>query len=591
MKSKNDLLEELRTLLGQQPSEPVFRAVLAFFDTLSESEDTAMYLNEAKLVVSHWPSAVRRVEAKWKHLPLLYQNVAWPLVQTLELDTIDIASSPDKPQHSCALDSVVRLRLRNVNDSGLAHLLVCSQLRQLESFDVSESDITDDGISALSQSRTFTHLRDICVALTKVSGHGLAMLLSTPPRRLKRVCCDSSSYGSEVVAQIANKEFDTFPEFDLMCECGDIVKVASSPRLCSKVRKLTLSAVGLNEQAWERFADVSTFSLLEELVLPENALTVAMLMILSRSSWISQLKVLDASYNPIGDEGLAIIAECSFQRIESVILSDTIATDVGAKVLAQAEWLTGLQVLDLSNNEITALGLSEVITSGHLQHLRDLNLENNPIGDCGASLLADWHNGSNLRVLNIGNCEVSEIGIHAICSSKNLSGLTDLYMGGNQVVADRLRAMPAPNLSNLRLLHIGYCNLENDGCAWLSEGQLSRLQWLDLTGNNTSSEGVRILTSTANLKNLLVLRMDNNPIGDDGARAIGSSSFMRHLVVLWAWRCAINPAGAQLLLGSNGLLWLENLRLWSQDANPDWCVILPRIPTLRPILKGKLGEQ
>jgi hypothetical protein len=76
--------------------------------------------------------------------------------------------------------------------------------------------------------------------------------------------------------------------------------------------------------------------------------------------------------------------------------------------LASSSVLSSLTTLDLSSNDIGAIGdagIHALVTSPHLRSLKRLYLRNNPFGLAGARALAEWPQLHGLEVLDLTGCD------------------------------------------------------------------------------------------------------------------------------------------------------------------------------------------
>jgi len=104
----------------------------------------------------------------------------------------------------------------------------------------------------------------------------------------------------------------------------------------------------------------------------------------------------------------------------------------GARVLARARHLGGLEELALAENNLDAGALHE-LTSGHLTGLRRLDLSHNPVGDEGARVLARAGALRELELLDLRHTTIGDAGARSLAGSGNLAALRELRLWGSQV--------------------------------------------------------------------------------------------------------------------------------------------------------------
>lgn len=158
------------------------------------------------------------------------------------------------------------------------------------------------------------------------------------------------------------------------------------------------------------------------------------------------LQVMILNDNPVGDEGLSIIAEC---------LS------------------IGLTDLSLSNCELTAASQATLLNLVSLSpNLRSLDLSNNDLGPNGCTDMVTWmkHNEKDnfcLRSLELANCGLGDEGLLHLVPI--LGSLTYLGLRKNGITSDGLAAV-------------------------MNSSQMIQLRCLDLADNLIGEQGVHALT-------------------------------------------------------------------------------------------------
>ncbi len=162
------------------------------------------------------------------------------------------------------------------------------------------------------------------------------------------------------------------------------------------------------------------------LTLDSNQLTRARIDALAAAS-LHFLTALSASHNPIGDEGLRVIATGTlFESVENLALADTGITAAGAQVVIGPDSVYGLSSLDLSGN---------------------------PLGDAGVEAIAASPYGSYLRTLNLNEVGATDRAARALASSPHLADLGYLEFKGNTLTDDGLAALRASP-------HLASCTIE-----------------------------------------------------------------------------------------------------------------------------------
>jgi len=170
------------------------------------------------------------------------------------------------------------------------------------------------------------------------------------------------------------------------------------------------------------------------------------------------------------------------------------------------ENLTGLQTLDLSNNQISDIRFLE-----NLRGLQTLDLSNNQISD-----LRFLENLTGLQTLDLRYNQISDIRF-----LENLTGLQTLYLDSNQIsdirFLENLTGLQTLYLSNNQISDIRFLeNLTGLQTLYLSNNQISDLRFLEnLTGLQTldlNSNKISDIRFLENLTGLQTLDLRNNKL-------------------------------------------------------------------------------
>ncbi len=160
------------------------------------------------------------------------------------------------------------------------------------------------------------------------------------------------------------------------------------------------------------------------LTLDGNQLTRAAMEALQAAP-LTFLNSLSVSRNPLGDEGLRVIATGSrFESVESLALAETGVTAVGAGVVIGPDSVYGLSSLDLSRNPLGDEGVEALAASPYGSYLRSLYLDGVGATDRGARALASSPHLADLGYLQFRGNDLTEAGIAALRASPHLAGCT-----------------------------------------------------------------------------------------------------------------------------------------------------------------------
>lgn len=162
---------------------------------------------------------------------------------------------------------------------------------------------------------------------------------------------------------------------------------------------------------------------------------------------LSSIVDLELGYNRAGCGTASALGACL--TLKKLGVSRNRMEDAGARAIAATN--LRLDVLDLSDNAITADGMAALARSNFLQSLQVLVMSRNRFGDDGAKYLAL----SNMRPreLDLNECAIGDPGVVALASSPILSRVETLGLGENRIGDEGLAALAkSPFLVNLRFL-------------------------------------------------------------------------------------------------------------------------------------------
>lgn len=162
------------------------------------------------------------------------------------------------------------------------------------------------------------------------------------------------------------------------------------------------------------------------LTLDGNQLTAEGMRWLGKAS-LHFLNSLSVSRNPLGDEGLTVIATTQlFESVETLVLAEAGITAEGAKVVIGPNSVYGLAILDLSRNSL---------------------------GDEGVVAIAESPYGSYLGTLYLNEVGATDVAARALASSPHLAGLGYLELKGNAITQAGKAALQASP-------HLAACTIE-----------------------------------------------------------------------------------------------------------------------------------
>ncbi|XP_026108866.1 NACHT, LRR and PYD domains-containing protein 3-like [Carassius auratus] len=278
-------------------------------------------------------------------------------------------------------------------------------------------------------------------------------------------------------------------------------------------------------------------SRLESLNLKNCAVTEAGCVFLSSALSLnpSHLKVLDLSWNNIGDSGVTHIcasldkAHCSLEILK---LNNCNITQKGCAALASViQTDSNLKELSLSKNELQDSGVMLLSVGLHHPHckletlrlsyckfkaegfgsltsalrsnsqLRELDVGNNRPEDDGMELLSTvlHHPNCRLKTLRMDKCGITEKSCAGLASALSSCHLTDLDLSINDLQDSGVKKLcvglqnPCCKLEKLRLSN---CSITHEGVMSLTEAlksNPSRLKELDLLENDLEESDFKLI--------------------------------------------------------------------------------------------------
>ncbi len=327
---------------------------------------------------------------------------------------------------------------------------------------------------------------------------------------------------------------------------GGVEALAGSSLMLRRL-SLNLSAVG--DAGLEALASSPMIETLQELSLSACGIEGDGVRALARAT-APALRVLDLSYNPLGEGAAAALARGANRPLESLSLYSCEVEDDGLVALAESGALSGCRKLDTSYSSVGDDGVLALVRSGAPETMRRLELMHGCVGPRGARAMASasWPALSRLKLEGnpLGAQGVMEImrgpGMNALVElDMDECVLDELTLGDDSVEVefprDRSRAGEIANL------HLAASGL--DARATLALAQTNRLAGaanIAIYGNPMGAEGARALAASPHLEGVVGLDLEDCLIGDEGFASLfsgdGSSRF---------------PALQTLNLGGNGL--------------------------------------
>lgn len=268
------------------------------------------------------------------------------------------------------------------------------------------------GVAALAPMLPRLALLDL--SYTSAGDEGARALAAQPAPRLEDLALTSCQIGDDGVRALAQADWPSLARLELSRgSFGDAaLQVLFSSGAMPALERLRALAVPLGPEA-VRAAPPT----LRELLLSPPVGVDGMLEALPHDRWTT----LAFFSGDASARGARALAGRDLSALEALRLSDQRLGDAGAEVLSQAA-LPALTALSLRGNGLGPMGAAALARAPWLGDVRELDLGANPIGDDGVVALcqADL---SSLRALTLGACEVGRRGAEALASNPDLARL------------------------------------------------------------------------------------------------------------------------------------------------------------------------
>lgn len=190
---------------------------------------------------------------------------------------------------------------------------------------------------------------------------------------------------------------------------------------------------------------------------------------------------------------------------------------LGARLLAQSQYLVNLKELGLFENNITDQALAMICESASVFELQKLDLRQNDIGDQGVTQLAQWSALGGLKELLLEDTCVDADGFKALVSSPNMSELTHLNCAWTCIDDQALIGFSSnQQLRSLKVLKLHINHITDAGVEELIEANLPNLEEISLGDNDLTDDSIGHLLRCTNWPSLKVLCFDEVEFTVDG---------------------------------------------------------------------------
>merc|ERR1719235_89382 len=157
------------------------------------------------------------------------------------------------------------------------------------------------------------------------------------------------------------------------------------------------------------------------------------------------LQVMILSNNPVGDEGLGIIAECLSIGLTDLSLSNCKLTSASQATLLNLVSLSpNLRSLDLSNNKLGPTGCADMVTWMTQNEKDNISLRSLELAQCGLGdegLLQLVPVLGSLTYLGVRSNGITSTGLEAVMNSHKMTQLKCLDLADNNISEPGVHAL------------------------------------------------------------------------------------------------------------------------------------------------------
>lgn len=433
-----------------------------------------------------------------KGLVALSQSRGLPCLRALRLSHNGIGSRG--VEALCA--SSLRLFELHLADNDLA-AAGASTLAQGEAFSglmvlgLSRTGIGGDGVAAIAVSDQLTRLRSLDLSHNNIGPSGAAALaLSKNMSALHTLRLDRNSLGREgLQLLLGSSSFGTLENLDLSGNrlgAPGAMLLSGSPFL-RRLGRLELGDNSLGDAGIAALIGSANLGGLRQLGLSQNEVTPSGAGLLSDAP--PQLDSLDLCHNPLGAEGGAAVAE-ALRRLRVTRLS-LAGCELDGRQLSTILDAGRLSALDASRNPVGVSGGAAIAAAFGASTLQELVARHAQLGTEGVGELARSQYLGGLRMLDLSENELGDGGVTSlVASAPRLSRLEHLELSANGLGVDAAEALSASTLAiHLGRLGLSHNDLGDAGAEALARGNWHALRALDLERNGLSLAGATAITS------------------------------------------------------------------------------------------------
>jgi uncharacterized protein (TIGR02996 family) len=435
------------------------------------------FLDDIGLVACELEGLVVRAHARGLGAAIAGKLARWPHRGKLKMLQLDGTEAAQAIAHTPALASLRRLRVGGIGVAGMSALAAAVHLDQVHTLELPQSQLGPTGLEHLTRGK-LVGLQRLQLEQARLTGDEILPLAQAAfAPRLVQLRLHHNKLADKGARLLATH----FPALELLdVESAELgvqgVQTLLSATNLAKLQSLDISRNGLGNEAIGVFGAVQ-LPALRHLACSQCAFEVPATAALARAN-LDQLRSLDLSENPLGDDGVIALAETT--RLPKLDVLRIKRAGVGARglaVLGASALGSRLRAIDLARNEVDDNGLAALLASGRLDALESLDLAGSALTVKGVQALVASPVAARIKHLTITGLDTGALDP---LLSADLPELRSLVADRFDDDAARILA-GARGLSNLHSIVFTARELTDAGAVTLAESpQLQRMLWFEL---------------------------------------------------------------------------------------------------------------
>lgn len=278
---------------------------------------------------------------------------------------------------------------------------------------------------------------------------------------------------------------------------------------------------------------------------------------------LSSLEVLDISGGDVDDEGFRMLAEAPmFGGLKNLNLAHCNLTGATFDLLHNLPEPSRLEILEVGSNHLDAAAALVLLTASKIPKLQELSLRENEFGP-GALAPLSASPPKELRTLNLSDCALNDSDGRALLDWLDDSRVEDLNLSFNNLTTEGVAALwKSRGMKDLQHIDLCGCRIGDEGAKGLATMK-RRPETLMLADCGITATGVEAIASAPQFARLTMLDLRKNAIGSAGAKALAESRYLKQLTGLAVGKETVGERGRQLLLDRFG----EDIVTFGEDVD------------------------